>query len=275
MPDNSSAGANGLTLNRAVCIHTDQIIDSCFDKDCIEDLRVYLTATSQEALDASAGAKTRSAELLFVDVGVEPLPYKRGFHAVDLTFYYRILGDAIQGGVRPVTICGLAVFAKRVVLFGGEGRARCFRSSEGMPGADELLHRDRPVAVVEALDPMILASRVREVCDCHCCDTELQEVPAGIAESFGEPLILCGEHRRLFVTVGQFSTVRLERGTPLTIPACEYCAPRRECCDEECCQEDPCDLFSRIAFPMEAFFPEGRKPAGEGERPGASQCKGG
>ena len=26
-----------------VCIHTDQILDSCMDKDCVEDLRVYLT----------------------------------------------------------------------------------------------------------------------------------------------------------------------------------------------------------------------------------------
>ena len=28
---------------RSACIHTNQIVDSCLDKDCIEDLRVYLT----------------------------------------------------------------------------------------------------------------------------------------------------------------------------------------------------------------------------------------
>lgn len=265
MPDNNAANGCAPSISRTVCIHTDQITDSCLDKDCIEDLRVYLTASSQEALDASAGAKTRSAELLFTNVGVEPLPYKSGCYAVDLTFYYRILADSVQGGIRPTSLYGLAVFAKRVVLFGAENRARAFRSDEPFPGADELLRRGRPVAVVEALDPMILASRVREVCDCHCCGTELQEVPESIAASFGEPLILCGEHRRLFVTIGQFSTVRLERGTQLTIPVCEYCAPTRECCDEECCEEEPCELFSRIAFPMGAFFPEGQQPTACGK----------
>ena len=97
-----------------VCIHTDQILDSCMDKDCVEDLRVYLTRESQAALDRSTGAKTRCAELLFARVEVEPLAYKRGHYAVDLTFYYRILGDATVGGTRPVTITGLAVFTKRV-----------------------------------------------------------------------------------------------------------------------------------------------------------------
>ena len=42
-----------------VCIHTDQILDSCMDKDCVEDLRVYLTRESQAALDRATGAKTR------------------------------------------------------------------------------------------------------------------------------------------------------------------------------------------------------------------------
>ena len=260
MPDNTTASGSGLNASRSVCIHTDQITDSCLDKDCIEALRGYLTVSSQEALDCSAGAKTRCAELLFTDVSVEPLTYKCGYYAVDLTFYYRIIGDAIQGGTRPTTICGLAIFAKRAVLYGGAGKAKIFRSGEPIPCGDELFRRDRPTAVVEALDPMILAAKVKEVCECRRCDTEVREIPTGIAEAFGEQLILCGDHKRLYVTIGQFSTVRLERGTQLTIPVCEYCAPTRECCDEECCEEDPCDLFSRIDFPMNAFFPESQSP---------------
>ena len=63
-----------------VCIHTDQILDSCMDKDCVEDLRVYLTRESQAALDRSTGAKTRCAELLFARVEVEPLAYKNTRH---------------------------------------------------------------------------------------------------------------------------------------------------------------------------------------------------
>ena len=210
-----------------VCIHTDQILDSCMDKDCVEDLRVYLTRESQAALDRSTGAKTRCAELLFARVEVEPLAYKRGHYAVDLTFYYRILGDATVGGTRPVTITGLAVFTKRVALYGGRGKAKTFSSTDALPTPDGLLQDRLPVGVVEALDPMILASKVREVCDCCRCETELTEIPPAIAEALGEELVLTGGTRRLYVTVGQFSTVRLERGAQLAVQSGGYCMPTR------------------------------------------------
>ena len=62
---------------------------------------------------------------------------------------------------------------------------------------------------------------------------------------------------RLYVTVGQFSTVRLERGAQLAVQSGGYCMPTRECCDDEGCEEDPCELFSRVDFPVRAFYPEG------------------
>ena len=55
-------------LRQAMSIHTRKITDSCRDKDCIEDLRVYLTATSQTVLNSASGAKVRSAELLYTDI---------------------------------------------------------------------------------------------------------------------------------------------------------------------------------------------------------------
>lgn len=257
MPENNFDPTAGGT-SRTVCVHTSQITDSCLDKDCVEDLRVYLTKESQTALDGATTAKTRCAELLFVNVEVERLAYKTGHYAVDLTFYYRIIGDAILGGTRPTTITGLAVFAKRVVLYGSKSCAKTFRSSDEIPPSELLLNGNLPEAVVEALDPMILSAKVKEVCECRRCETELTDIPGNIAESFGEALVTSGEKKRLYVTIGQFSTVRLERDTQLTVPVCEYCAPTRECCDEECCEEDPCELFSRIDFPMRAFFPENR-----------------
>ena len=116
-----------------VCIHTDQILDSCMDKDCVEDLRVYLTRESQAALDRSTGAKTRCAELLFARVEVEPLAYKRGHYAVDLTFYYRILGDATVGGTRPVTITGLAASQSALRSTAGAARQRRSRARTRCP----------------------------------------------------------------------------------------------------------------------------------------------
>lgn len=266
MSDNHER-VGGPELLSPVCIHTNQIVDSCFDKDCVEDLRVYLTEPSQTALEAATGAKVRSAELLYTRVGVEPLAYKHGSYAVDLTFYYRILGDATVGGVRPTTMVGLAVFAKRTVLYGSRSKTKVFRSGTEIPVCDELLHADLPEAVVEALDPMILSSKVMAFCECRRCETEVTEIPANIAGCFGDPLALTGESKRLYVTIGQFSTVRLERGTQLSIPVCEYCAPTRECCDEEGCEEDPCELFGKIDFPMRAFFPESRPEPSGGCKP--------
>ena len=43
--------ANG--VREAVCIHTKKIFSSCKDKDCIEDLTFYPTATAQSVIDAS------------------------------------------------------------------------------------------------------------------------------------------------------------------------------------------------------------------------------
>ena len=49
-----------------VCIHTDQILDSCMDKDCVEDLRFYPTASAQEVLSACQMVRGGTAELLYV-----------------------------------------------------------------------------------------------------------------------------------------------------------------------------------------------------------------
>ena len=38
--------ADSQECTEAVCIHTRKIYDSCRDKDCVEDLRVYPTASS-------------------------------------------------------------------------------------------------------------------------------------------------------------------------------------------------------------------------------------
>ena len=58
-------------LRQAMSIHTRKITDACRDKDCIEDLRVYLTRESQALLDRATGAKVRCAELLYVDTYAE------------------------------------------------------------------------------------------------------------------------------------------------------------------------------------------------------------
>ena len=103
---------------------------------------------------------------------------------------------------------------------------------------------------------MVLSSRVVDVCACPRENT-IQQIPEGILGCFDEELVLNGEQRRLLVTLGQFSIIRLERDAQLVVPYLDYSIPTKECCDSPGCAEDPCELFSKIPFPAQAFAPTG------------------
>ena len=260
MSDNNQAGTacDLRGIREAVCVHTDKISDSCLAKDCIEDLQVYLTVPSQQALDCAVSAKARYVELLHVGVHVETVPYSTGYYTVDLTFYYRVIADATAAGGRPTTVPGLAIFSKRLVLFGGETSARSFSSRSGVSCLckQAIQAGNVPEAIVEVVDPMILGSRVQEVCSCNCCPPSPPVIPEAILGCFEEQLVLDGESKRLLVTIGQFSIARLERSTQLLIPTFDYCIPSKTCKNVGSSNtESPCEVFGQIEFPMDAFFP--------------------
>ena len=256
MSDNNQAGTacDLRGIREAVCVHTDKISDSCLAKDCIEDLQVYLTVPSQQALDCAVSAKARYVELLHVGVHVETVPYSTGYYTVDLTFYYRVIADASAAGGRPTTVTGLAIFSKRLVMFGGETSARSFSSRSGVSCLckQAIQAGNVPEAIVEVVAPMILGSRVQEVCSCNCCPPSPPVIPEAILGCFEEQLVLDGESKRLLVTIGQFSIARLERSTQLLIPTFDYCIPSKTCSSNT---ESPCEVFGQIEFPMDAFFP--------------------
>ena len=253
-----SVRCNPEELQEALSIHTRKITDSCRDKDCIEDLRVYLTKASQNTLDACSGAKVWCAELLYTYIDVEPVAFDRNHYCVDATFYYRVLADAVVGAGRPVTLHGVAVFSKRAVLCGEDSRAHIYTSDTRIGGPDGLsrVSANRPTAVVEVLDPMVLSSKVVDICQCPR-ETTVQQIPEGICGMFDEELVLSGEQRRLLVTLGQFSIIRLERDAQLVVPVLDYSIPTKECCDSAGCAEDPCEMFSKIPFPTRQFAPTG------------------
>ncbi len=265
---------DGQTPQQAMSIHTRKITDSCRDKDCIEDLRVYLTKGSQSLLDTAAGARVRCAELLYTYIDVEPVAFDRNHYCIDVTFYYRILADATIGANRPAALYGLAVFTKRAVLCGEDSQAHIFSSDTRICAPDGLTryHANRPTAVVEVLDPMVLSSKVREVCECSCKDDVPLQIPAIIAGQFDDDLVQAGERRRLFVTLGQFSIIRLERDAQLIVPMVDYALPTKECCDAAGCAEDPCEMFSRIPFPATQFTPTGCDGCGTAAPPVYQAC---
>ena len=52
-------------VREATCIHTKKIFDSCQSKDCIEDLRLYPTQSSQSIIDQALSVKAGRARLLY------------------------------------------------------------------------------------------------------------------------------------------------------------------------------------------------------------------
>ena len=234
-------------LHQAFAIHTKKITDSCRDKDCVDDLRVYPTLSSQSYIENALNVRPKAAELLYVAVRVEPVSFNRGYYTVDCSYFYRITGETFPAGQ---TVTGLAVFDKRVMLFGSEGRVKSF-SSQGLPPV--LQANELPLAVVDSVDPIALNMKL---CDAECLlNTELEQrsIPAFIAAAFNETLVLSDTARRWFVTLGQFSIIRLQRDTQLLIPAYDYCMPDKECPGSS--EDDPCAMFGSIRFPVEEFFP--------------------
>jgi len=247
-------------IREAVCIHTKKIFDSCKDQDCVEDLRVYPTRSSQEVIDRALSVKAGCAQLLCAYIDVEPVTFNRGYYTVDVRYFYRITADAFVGTARPVEVSGLAVFDKRAVLFGSEGGAKVYSSAypSCAPACAAL-----PDAVVEAVDPLILGLRLTDACPPRPGEGTAMDIPAPVLAMFGEDLMAGGDTHRLYVTLGQFSIIRLERDTQLLIPAYDYCMPEKECpCGSGCeCQEDPCDLFRKVQFPVHQFFPPNSIPS--------------
>ena len=50
-------------FREAVCVNVDRIYDCCKDRDCMQDLRVYLSDQDQEILENAASVKPIEAEI--------------------------------------------------------------------------------------------------------------------------------------------------------------------------------------------------------------------
>ena len=234
-------------VREAVCIHTRKIFDSCRDKDCVEDLRVYPTACSQAKLDCALSVRPRSAELLCADVHVKEITFNKGYFTVDVTYFYRVRGETFPG-CEPV--CGLAIFDKRVMLFGSQASAKVFASDDCCCDPCE---NGLPIGVVESVDPIALHMKLVDCGSSVESEQEPRAIPQKILDAMGEELSLTCCGKKLYVTLGQFSIIRLERDTQLLIPAYDYCMPDKAC--QGSTEDDPCSMFSRIHFPIDEFFP--------------------
>ena len=94
-----------------------------------------------------------------------------------------------------------------------------------------------------------------DVCECRPCDCGCVDIPMAVAACFGDELVTSGDMHRLFITLGQFSIIRMERDTQLLMPAYDYCVPEKECACGTSSDDDPCEIFRHVSFPLDEFFP--------------------
>ena len=246
----SCAGSNATRFKEAVSIEAARIFDSCSDRESPADLPVFLTAAGQEVVNQSGLVKFKSAEVLDVFLSVEAMPFNRGFFTVDLTMYFRTHFSCYASPVStPSNVRGLASHSRRVILFGGDGGVKTFLSDAQGVSADEL-----PVAGIKLVEPVTLGSRV---VDTLPADAESPGgVPDSVAAFFDAPIITepcCGKY--LLVTLGLFSIVTLQRQVQIMVPSYDYVLPEKEC-GAAVTIDDPIELFRRLRFPVQQFFPD-------------------
>ncbi len=251
------------TFRETVCLNGGRVYDSCSSKDCLEDLRVYLTEVGEEIINASGSVKTRSADVLYVSMDVDSMPFNPGYYSVDMTFYFLVTLDAYAGHPGPagrgagpehhghcnppMTVQGIAVSQKTVILYGSEGSVRSFRSDDGKPGC---LQDDTPIAQVQTVEPISLSLRMTETAK---PDTDTVYIPPEIAQILGGCINTGEAERYVYTTIGLFSIVSLERNIQMMMPVYDFCIPEKECVSAAA--DDPCQLFQQIRFPVGEFFP--------------------
>lgn len=236
-----------------VCIDTKRVLDSCRDRDCFEDVRVYLTACGEEILANASNVRTRTAKLLWAYVGVDNVPFNNGFYQITVRYYVELELEACVGLGKSQCFKGLSVLEKTVVLYGGEGSVVSFSSGPDSnyccPG-NTTIGTNEPVAIVETVEPIVLGTRVE--CNCSCCCNDCLEIPPEVCDIFDGELQVGSGNTRIYVSFGVFSVIRMVRPAQLLIQATDYSVPDKEC-NSATSNDNPCSLFRTIAFPTSQF----------------------
>ena len=260
MAETNANGNNTNCFKEAVCVNAASVYDSCSDKDCLEDLQVYFTDLQQPVIDAAMNVKCRKVEVLNVFLDVEPVPFNKGFYSVDMTFFFKVHIDAYSAPLSCPTPCvGLAIFSKKVILYGSEGGVKVYSSDScgsctncDCDPCSANLPTNTPKASVQVVDPICLSSKFCDYCpDCCSCATNTV-VPRGISDDFDGEFGVVVPAKAVYITIGLFSICQIERSVQMMIPVYDFCIPDKECVTAT---DDPCELFKRIKFPVNEFFP--------------------
>lgn len=271
-------------IKEAICMQVEKVYDSCKEKDCIEDIEVF--GICKNLIKSAIDASCREVEVEDVIIDVEPLKFKRGFYTVTVTFVFKVEVELFFKNKAPKTRCGVAIFTKKVVLFGSQGRVKIFKSKfrRGKPDIQytpKLEQDNRPNGKVEVAEPICLAAKIEEECEATILSARDIDIIKSILSLIQSNIAVVDvdakdnadvdididqtnivniggggkPEKKLLVTIGIFSIIKLVRFVQVLVPAFGFCNP--PFC-VEATKEKPCEFFNTISFPKEAFFPPQR-----------------
>lgn len=227
-------------FKEAVTVEAMRIFDTCSERDCISDLTVTLDE-GYTLTDCMTVIKTRCAEVSGVCISVDSVPCKKDCYAVDITYTFSLTMDAYENACSddPIVLKGTAMWNKRVILYGSKGNFKTFDSDNNVTGETDCCCKTsaKPKVTVSVVEPITLETKIECIrTSAHCeCPTAL---------------------RGITVTLGLFSVIRIMRPVSLLIPTYDYCVPDKECCVSA---ESPKEIFGRLEFPSDEFFPGVRR----------------
>lgn len=234
-----------------VCIDVARVYDSCSDKDCLTDLRVYFTDCNQDMIDNAVNVRIKDVDVVTTYVDIEPVPFHRGFYSIDMTLFFNVCIDVFMTpGATPQSITGLSVYSKKAILYGSEGNVRSFSSELSCDEFDtqKPSTRNLPTATVQVARPIALSAKLKH--NCGACPVPCK-IPSCVCNRMGgEPT--CSGSNSVFATIGLFSIVQLKRNVQILVPSYEYSIPEKTCVTSS---DNPCEMFSRLDFPTNDFFP--------------------
>ena len=218
-----------------------QVVDTCADRECLEDLQVFFSPSDQNIINRCVQVRCPAATVENVAFGLEPTPWRRGCFTVETLFMFRVRLEAVLPGQEPpVCVEGSCFFERRSTLFGGENCVRTFRSNGAGCGGV-------PEASIQCAQPVVL--------NVHLTDGPVAfgAPPQAVIDRLGGRLSP-EPHRAVLISLGLFSVLSLERPTQLAVSSFGPALPTREC-RGELCGKEVCDLFNAMPFPIEQFNP--------------------
>lgn len=266
----------GANFKEAVCIDTNRVYDSVSDKNCLEDLQVTFPDEAQSIVNNCCSLKLKEVEVENVYMDVEPIPFNKGFYTVDITFFFQATFEAQMPGMSCTTLTGVTTFTRKMILYGSEGNVKVFCSDQN--GANQ--NGGMPKVCLQVSAPVALGCRIVDCstsCNtgCGCCNPCNPCNPCGCnpsscgpcdcqtdcAPSCGCSSTPCSPQRQVLITIGIFIIVQMERRVQMLMPAYDFCIPTKE--PETPTTGDPCELFKKIKFPIDSFFPPNASEIGK------------